>query len=191
MLVLSAACSDDGGDGEVVDRSPSTAPAAASPAFGEHVHQAYGVYVCDRYVAPLADQLGDRYGIHTHEDGLIHVHPTAAETTGERAVLGRFAEEVALGLENGSLTLPDGTRFQDGDECGGGAGTVRVLTWDSPDDASPEVHEDGLGEVPVRTDGAVIAVVFAPEDTEVPQPPWAANLVDPNAAEEGRRPATV
>jgi hypothetical protein len=190
--VLVAACSgDDDGDGEVVRRSTSTSTAAASPTFGEHVHQAYGVYVCDRYIAPLVDQLGDRYGIHTHEDGLIHVHPTAAEATGEGAVLGRFAEEVALGLEQGSLTLPDGSRYQDGDDCGGGPGRVRVLTWDGPDDPSPDEHEHGLGDVPVRTDRAVLAVVFAPDDAEVPQPPWAANLVDPNAAEHGRPSGTV
>jgi len=189
--VLAAACSDDDGGAEVVDRAPSTASAEASPAFGAHLHQAYGVYVCDRYLAPLADQLGDRYGIHTHEDGLIHVHPTVAEATGDGAVLARFAEEVGLGLEDGSLTLPDGTQLQDGDDCGGTAGTVRVLTWDSPDDPTPEVHEEDLGEVPLRTDGAVLAVVFAPEDAEIPQPPWAVNLVDPNAAEEGRPPATV
>ena len=175
----------------MVERNTSTSATVAAPTFGDHLHEAYGVYVCDGYIPPLADRLGDRYGIHTHEDGLIHVHPTAAESTGEGAVLARFAEEVGLGLEQGSLTLPDGSRFQDGDDCGGVPGTVRVLTWDSPDDPSPEVVASVPGEVPLHTDGAVLAVVFAPEDVAIPQPPWAASLVDPNAAEQPRPSPTV
>jgi hypothetical protein len=190
-VVALTGCSDDSGGGEVVERNTPTSATVAAPTFGDHLHEAYGVYVCDRYAAPLADQLGDRYGIHTHEDGLIHVHPTAVESTGAGAVLARFAEEVGLGLEQGSLTLPDGSRFQDGDDCGGAAGTVRVLTWDSPDDPSPEIVEEAPGEVPVRTNGAVLAVVFAPEDAEIPQPPWAVSLVDPDAAEQGRPSPTV
>jgi hypothetical protein len=45
--------------------------------------------------------------------------------------------------------------------------------------------------VPVRADGSSLAIVFAPDDTDVPVPPWSADLVDPNAAQQGRPGSTV
>ena len=176
----------------MVDRGPAPpTPEAEAPAFGQHVHLAYGVFVCDGYLAPLADRQGDRVGIQTHEDGLIHVHPTAAEATGEGAVLGLFAREVGLVLDDGALTLPGGGRYEHGDDCAGQPGSLRVLTWDGPDDPSPDVHRQALEQVPVRAERSSIAIVFAPDDADVPVPPWSASLVDPNAAQQGRPPLTV
>ncbi len=66
--------------------------ADAAPRIGEHIHVAYGIYVCDNFIPPLTDQQGDRLGIHTHQDGVIHVHPTSSAASGENGTLDVFAE---------------------------------------------------------------------------------------------------
>ncbi|MDG1489018.1 MAG: hypothetical protein P8R36_01905, partial [Actinomycetota bacterium] len=47
------------------------------PTTANHWHSAYSVYVCDE-ISPsvyVNDSDDDRTGIHTHGDGLIHIHP--------------------------------------------------------------------------------------------------------------------
>src|SRR5688572_29289108 len=39
----------------------------------DHWHAAYGVFICGSWVPPFQDQAGDREGIHTHRDGLMHI----------------------------------------------------------------------------------------------------------------------
>ncbi len=50
----------------------------AHPALGDHWHDAYGIYVCDAFEPPQFDLPGARHDIHTHEDGLMHIHPASA-----------------------------------------------------------------------------------------------------------------
>jgi len=169
----------------VVSRDPESAEAAA-PTFGDHWHAAYGMTICGEPVAPLADQNGDANGIHTHEDGLIHIHPTSTEATGDNATLAVFAEEVGLVLEDDRLELPDGDTFVEGeDECEGEPGIVQVAVWDGPDDETPEiVTEDMLG---IKfEENQVLTIAFAPEGAELEKPATTVRLTDPNAAEEGR-----
>nr|MBA3302383.1 hypothetical protein [Acidimicrobiia bacterium] len=80
--------------------------ASASPGFGDHWHAAYGVSNCGELVAPLVDARGDANGIHTHEDGLVHIHPSSSNATGDNANLGTFAEEVDLTVEDDRIDLP-------------------------------------------------------------------------------------
>ena len=154
---------------------------AEAPTFNDHWHEAYGVYVCDSYLPQFPDnvQFG---GIHTHNDGLIHVEPFSSLDTGENATFGRFAEGVGLEIsdDQSSMTLPDGRELEDGDDCNGEPGELRVLNDDQPVDGDPnDIRLD---------DGGVIAVIFAPEDAEIPDVPYLANLDDPNAGEGGGTP---
>ena len=160
------------------------------PRIGDHWHAAYGVWNCDTYATPFADAAGDREGIHTHQDGLMHIHPFASRVTGEGANLEAFGRDVALEISDTSLEGP-GIERSNGDECpSGDPGQVRLLVWDDPADAEPTVIRKDIATYN-PPDGSVWALVFAPEDVEVPMPPSAANMQDPTAAEEGRQIPTA
>jgi hypothetical protein len=152
------------------NRAEAVRPRANNPE--DHWHTAYGVFVCDDYIDNLTDQNSDALGIHTHDDGLIHIHPTASEAAGENATLGVFTEEVGLTLEDDRLVLPgeDGETHQDGDECGDERGIVQLAVWEDAADEEPEIITDDLAGHRLR-DGEVIAIAFAPEGAELSKPP--------------------
>jgi hypothetical protein len=157
----------------------------AAPRIGDHWHAAYGVYDCDGYMSPARDVAGDQTGIHTHEDGLMHMHPFASRVTGDGSNLEAFGEDV--GMEIGDTSIEGvGIDRENGDECADGEpGTVRLLTWDNPGDEEPTVITEDIAKY-APPNNSVWALVFAPEDAEIPPPPSIINLQDPTAAEEGR-----
>lgn len=158
--------------------------ASSAPILGDHWHAAYGVNVCGEWLPPLRDVVPDETGLHTHEDGLIHIHPFSTRYTGDRATLNAWGETVGVELDEGSLTLPD-RQLTDGDDCGGEPGVLRVTTWDSPADTEGQELGGDAGDH-AFVDGEVITISFQPEGTPVEQPPTVPRLQDPNAAEEGR-----
>ena len=58
--------------------------ATSAPRVGDHWHSAYDIYVCDSYRSKVVLET-DPNGIHSHGDGLLHIHPfnklVAASTT--------------------------------------------------------------------------------------------------------------
>lgn len=82
---------------------------AQSPRADEdHWHMVYGVYLCDRYLAPLQGD-EDRAGIHSHGDGIVHVEPTGPTSAGWNATFARFEEAHGLEITLSSLRWTDGT----------------------------------------------------------------------------------
>ena len=47
---------------------------ALEPGLTDHWHAAYGIYICGTLEPPFTDD-ADPNGIHTHGDGVIHIHP--------------------------------------------------------------------------------------------------------------------
>jgi hypothetical protein len=156
---------------------------------GDHWHAAYGIYNCDTYLAPLADQRGDEFGIHTHQDYLMHMHPVSSRVTGDGANLGVFMNETGTELSDTSLSGA-GIDVENGDDCGGEEGTLKLLTWENGSQAEPTVITEGFEDY-APADGSIWVLAFTADGTEVPLPPGAINLADPTAAEEGREPATA
>lgn len=74
-------------------------PIGPSPG-SSHWHAAYVVRVCDEVLDPFEDAQAS-HGIHTHGDGLIHVHPATEIVGFERATLRVFTEVVGLRLDDG------------------------------------------------------------------------------------------
>ena len=58
------------------DQRSDLAP-AGDPGLEDHWHTAYNIFVCDEVIPTVFtnDSEDDRTGIHTHGDGLIHIHP--------------------------------------------------------------------------------------------------------------------
>lgn len=149
----------------VVIRDDTVSQAAVEPRLGkDHWHNAYGVWTCDAFEPNLVDTAGDKYGIHTHEDGLIHIHPTTGNASGENAKLGRFTEEIGVEFGDDSFTLPNGDEYVAGEDCNGEAGVVKILRWPAGKyEEDPEVFTEDFEDLRFTGDGDAWAIVFAPE----------------------------
>lgn len=146
--------------------------AATGPSPGTtHWHAAYVVRVCDDVLVPF-DSDADPLGIHSHADGLIHIHPFFEESGFERATLGLFADAMGLGLGPGELTMPQGGTWRDGDLCDGQPGRVFVDRWSGPTPDSPvERIFDNFDEIRFEADGELYQIGFAPPDSPPVVPP--------------------
>lgn len=156
---------------------------AAAPALGDHIHAYLGINVCGSWLPP-APEYESADGIHSHGDGLMHIHPSSSEAAGENAVVGRFIENNAGAgweLSATSMTLWDGVEYRNGQECVDGeyAGQAADIQWavgrvGEPWDGTPRTgdlanyHPD---------DGDIVAVAFIPEGQQVPEPPDASGAL--------------
>ena len=106
--------------------SAATRPKTTQGAIvGDHWHAQFTIAVCGRALPPFPPSNG---GVHTHGDGLIHIHPGNPAEGGANANLGRFLASVGVRLTPESLQLPDGVAHRNGDKCPDGkAGVVHVL----------------------------------------------------------------
>ena len=52
----------------------------------------------------------DPGGIHTHQDGVIHIHPFQTATTGRNARLSDFFGQTGLEVTSSKIELPDRSR---------------------------------------------------------------------------------
>ena len=129
----------------------------------DHWHAAYGVYLCNEFVPPIQDQR-DPKGIHTHADGIIHIHPFSRSAAGRNAVLSVFADAAGLKLSDDEIKVPGGKSFSEGKtKCDGKDGIVQVRVND-------EVITSNVGDIRL-TDRARITIAFAPEGAELSDPP--------------------
>jgi peptidylprolyl isomerase len=176
-LAATAACADEA-DPEVAE------DAAPGPGIGDHWHAAYGVFVCDAFLPPEPEG-EDTIGLHTHGDGVVHIHPFVEQASGPDATFGVFLRSTEIEVGDGELTA-GGETWADGDDCGGEPGTVQVATWDDataggePDDV--RAGTDGLR---FREDGEAYTIAFVPEGAEIPVPPTAGQLAELGASDGG------
>ena len=124
------------------------------PRVTDHWHARYQVVVCGEPQPSISFETSPELGVHTHGDGLIHIHPNSTDDEGKNANLGRFlarsgadagGRKVNEGLtfERGLLRLPDGREFRDGNPCPDGQpGEVRLLVGRTPNIGSPELCTD-------------------------------------------------
>ncbi|MGH2348190.1 MAG: hypothetical protein ACRDFT_01840 [bacterium] len=113
--------------------SAASRPKAEGAVVGDHWHAQFALVVCEKALPPFPVSSG---GVHTHGDGLIHIHPANAAEGGRNANLGRFLASVGVRLTPTSLQLPDGTVHRNGDTCPDGkAGTMHLLINGKDNDA--------------------------------------------------------
>jgi len=139
------------------------------PRLGDHWHAAYGIYDCDAFITPLDDVVPDESGIHTHGDGLMHMHPFGTKYTGSGANIGNWGETVGLELTDTSIRAGQ-MEAENGDSCGEEDGVLQLWTWDSiDDDEGTRIESDFADYAP--QDGSMFVLAFAPEGAEIPPPP--------------------
>jgi hypothetical protein len=142
------------------------------PSVGDHLHVAYGVFVCDEFV-DVAEGFDSQAGIHTHEDEVIHVHPFTDEGAGSNATLGRFLDGAQrVSLDDGQLAV-DGTTYRDGDRCDGEPAQVVVAWWTDGADAGsdPEIHTIDVEDLRLARHGEALTIAFVADPDTLEPPP--------------------
>ena len=152
------------------DQGGMSEPAEPPVANRDHWHAAYGIYVCDRFLPPIQNPRDPR-GIHTHNDGLIHIHPFTSSAGGRNATLGVFADAVDLELSDDRVEVPGEGTFSEGDdECGGQPGEVAVKV-------DGRVVTEGFRDIRLRDRSSItIGFVARGRAADLPAPPTAGDI---------------
>jgi len=191
------------GLGLVAYARSGTSSATEPPTTNDHWHVSYGFYVCDKYLPNLVgnkeEPLDDeyfKYGIHSHDDGVVHWHPQAL-ATGKRAKFGIFLDVYDVEVSNTKLQFPEdqngGAKYEEGEEkCNGKDATLKAFVWDQYD--KPDAKKMLIGDfenIRIKKDGMVVVLAFVADDAEVPMPDNAANLQELGAADSAGAPTTT
>jgi peptidylprolyl isomerase len=191
VAVATVACAEEASPedvGRALSSSGGADDAGGPVVLEDHWHAAYGVYVCDRFLPP-EPQFETAEGIHTHGEGVIHVHPFAEAAAGAGATFDLFLRGSEVDVDGGVLTVGDERYGEgvggDGESCDGEAADVRVAYW--PDATAtadpPEVVGEDAGDLRFRGDGEAYTIAFVPEGADIPPPPTVDRLAELSAAD--------
>lgn len=139
------------------------------PKVGDHIHAALGINVCGQQVenAPAFENRANsnlKAGLHSHGDGLIHIHPFAEDEAGEEATVGRFLEYGGWEIDEDHMSLWDGLEVNSGDPCPDGrTARVRWMVNGEEQDGNPSDYKPD--------DQDVISIAFLPDGDPIPEPP--------------------
>ena len=161
------------------DRRAENAPRGA-PTLNDHWHSTYTVYVCDE-ISPQVypnDSVEDDTGIHTHGDGLIHIHPFVSTVTAQFATVGAFMEESDLEFDDSTLELPNGSVLRESEfSCQSGDDApnaeLRILKWNTLGAETPIVFTENLADVRLNENGQLFVFAMVDPDTDnedIPRP---------------------
>jgi hypothetical protein len=151
----------------------------------DHWHSAFGVYICDEF-QPAVPEFESRVGIHTHADGVIHIHPFSSGGAGENATLGVFLDGAGIDLSDDELTIGDDTWSEGDDQCGDEDAELVVAQWRDVQttDEEPALIRRDFNDIRFREDGEGYTIAFVPEGTtDIPKPESAAQLAELGAAD--------
>jgi hypothetical protein len=150
---------------------------AIPPTLNDHWHAAYGIWNCGEWEPVLADAGQDLNGIHTHADGVIHIHPFSSASTGNRATLARFFETTGVDASDSKITLPSGTVLDEEAGCDGEPATLKVARWPADDpNADAEIIEEGLDDIRFREDREALTIALVRDGETIPRPESVATL---------------
>jgi hypothetical protein len=159
----------------VYARQGTTVSAAVAPKLNDdHWHVAYGVYVCKEFKTAIQTQNelvnGVSLGIHTHGDGVIHIHPFASNAAGRNAKLGVFFKAAGVKASTGKMAFPEdiGTYQNTTDTCEGKAATWKLAYWaDAAQTGAPTIFVADFANVRFTQDRGAMTLAFVPDDVDV------------------------
>ena len=144
--------------------------ATSAPRVGDHWHSAYDVYVCEGFRSKFVVET-DPNGIHTHSDGVIHIHPFNKLASGKDATMGQFFNAFGGRIDDDSVVLDTGEVLLAGDDCNGQPVVVKVARFDADDmERDPEVLTEDLANVRFLKDREAFTIALVPADVEPPAP---------------------
>lgn len=141
----------------------------------DHWHVAYLINDCGIDL-PAGQGFEDPDGVHTHGDGLLHLHPTNPSASGRNTTLGKYFEGSGGELTDEYLVAGTNeffaTRLDEANGCDGEPAELKLAVWDNAFDetASPRVITENLADFRF-TPGMAITLALVPEGGEVPTVP--------------------
>ncbi len=196
VAIVVIGSSGDGKSGVVISPGPGTTTNVGPFPFDPndptkkdtHWHAALGVYDCDHWMGdsngsgrwqwPTATSQGAPAraaepsvyaGLHSHEDGIIHMEPLVSAEAGRNATLGLYFE---FGGWTVSSTAFDflGTARKNGDTCGAVPGELQweVATWDGT--RGKQRYTVHSGDDPAQyklNQFDVVVIAFLPQGTSI------------------------
>lgn len=167
------------------------------PQLGDHIHQAIAFNVCGEFL-PNLPEFESTIGVHTHGDGVIHIHPFSQLGVGANATLDRYFKDARDGNPPQDVSLSNskldylGESYKEGDhECEGvDDPQLRVAYWSNVQDAAskPEVTTGDFGDLLLTTDGGGFTIFYGDPDADIPKPENASQLATLGAADGGQTP---
>lgn len=176
-------------------RNTNSSAAQEAPKVGDHIHVAYGIYVCDTFLPPLTDTGADTLGIHTHGDGIVHVHPFGSAAAGKNATLATWGKTDGLSFSKGGFNV-NGTAYDNGYDCNGQPARVALYVWNADDtSAAPQVITSNIADFRLDKDRQAVVLAVVPDGVTPPPPtsiPELDKLSDvPGASTTTTAPTTV
>lgn len=170
----------------VIFARSSRAPAEAPRVGHDHWHSAYAVYDCDRFL-PAFTSAADPDGIHSHQDGVIHIHPWNSSASGDEAQLDVFFESMGARVTDDEISGPGIGVLEEGSDCNGEPTVIRAVRFtridpealegDEPVTALTELYEpaeeytDDFSDIALLGDLEAFTFARVPAGAEVPPPP--------------------
>ena len=172
----------------VVFARSSRTPAAAPRVGNDHWHSAYAIYDCDRFL-PAFTSAADPDGIHSHQDGVVHIHPWNSSAAGDRADLDVFLEAMGARVTDDEISGPGIGVLEAGSDCNGEPTVIRVVRFAridlDPDDPgaddlisslsdiyeATDTYSDDFGDVRLLGDLEAFTFARVPAGADVPPPP--------------------
>jgi hypothetical protein len=162
------------------------------PQLGDHIHEAIGFDVCGDFL-PDIQTFESQIGIHTHGDGVMHIHPFSQLGVGANATLGRFLKDahdegkLDVSLSDTTLKLQGTTAKEGKTKCKGVTDPeLRVAYWPDVENGNtkPQVTTGGFSKLPITKDGAGYTIFYGDRKAAIPKPPSAANLAQLGAIDK-------
>jgi hypothetical protein len=169
------------------------------PQLGDHIHEAIGFDVCGDFL-PDIPTFESQIGIHTHGDGVMHIHPFSQLGVGANATLGRFLKDahdegkIDVSLSDTTLKLLGETYKEGKTKCKGVTDPeLRVAYWPDVENGTtkPQVTTGGFAKLPITKDGGGYTVFYGDRKAAIPKPPTAANLAQLGAVDSGQVTSTT
>jgi len=192
------------GLGLVAYARQSAPSGSEAPTTNDHWHVSYGFYGCDKYLPNLIGNKEDpvdpnfiKYGIHSHDDGVIHWHPSGL-ATGSRAKFGLFLTVYGIKVSDSKLEFPadqqTGMVYEEGEtKCYKKDSELRAYVWnqyDKPEDRKMLIVD--FKNIRIDRDGMVVVIAYMPKDAGPPAlPESAVNLPELGAADGGAMTTTT
>jgi hypothetical protein len=182
----------------VVSYSDRKANGDVPPKIGEHWHAFLGVNVCGTWLPnapsfePRANEPGLRAGLHSHGDGLMHIHPFSSDEAGNAATVGRFISYGGWEVSGTSMKLWDGVEHKNGQFCGKtGNQKKSEVQWAVGEYGKPWSGKARSGN-PADfhpKNGEIVAIYYLPKGQKLEEPPTAQDALA-NINDLGGQPAT-
>jgi hypothetical protein len=192
----------------VTSRSDKQQASATPPAIGDHWHAFLGFDACGTWLNHTPVEQGDtgigappfefqadngsiRAGLHSHGDGLMHIHPFSSGEGGNNATVGEFLRYGGWSANADSFKVWDNKTYRTGGKCGTGANAKpAVVQWavghfgkpwtGKPRSGSPSDYHPKNGDI--------VAVYFLPKGEKLIEPPDAQSSLA-NISDLGGAPA--